>query len=98
MLCFRKIPAAKSIWIRVGGVSRFSAEVSKFFRLTVPKNAVGEPFSHTLISGIEKVCMRGWGGGCVKVFRRKILVSQCPKTPLVNLLVIHYFRLWRKFG
>ena len=32
------------------------------FCLTVPKNAVGEPFSLSLISGIEKVWMRGWGG------------------------------------
>ena len=32
---------------------------SKIFCLTVPKNAVGEPFSLSLISGIEKVWMRG---------------------------------------
>ena len=36
---------------------------SKIFCLTVPKNAVGEPFSLSLLSGMEKVCMRGWGGG-----------------------------------
>ena len=29
----------------------------------MPKNAVGEPFSLSLISGIEKIWMRGWGGG-----------------------------------
>ncbi len=34
-----------------GGVSRYSAEV---FCFTVPKNFVGEPFSVSLISGIEK--------------------------------------------
>ena len=45
---------------REGEVSRFP---SNFFCLTVPKNAVGEPFSLSLISGIEKVWMRGWGGG-----------------------------------
>ena len=29
----------------------------------MPKNAVGEPFSHSLISGIEKIWIRGGGGG-----------------------------------
>ena len=43
---------------REGEVSRFSF---KTFCLTVPKNAVGESFSLSLISGIEKVWMRGWG-------------------------------------
>ena len=33
----------------------------KNFCLTVLKIAVGEPFSLSLISGIEKVLMRGWG-------------------------------------
>ena len=40
-------------------MSRFSVEL---FWLTVPKNAVGEPFSLSLISGMEKVWIRGWGG------------------------------------
>ena len=52
---------------------------SIFFCLAVPKNAVGEPFSLSLISGIEKVWMRGWGGRSVKIFRRKFHVSQCRK-------------------
>ena len=61
MLCFRKILVAKKfIDKREGQVSRFP---SKIFCLTVPKNAVGEPFSLSSISGIEKVWMRGWGGG-----------------------------------
>ena len=33
---------------------------SKLIFLTVPKNFVGEPFSLSLISGIEKVWMSGW--------------------------------------
>ena len=41
------------------------SELSRFppkkFCLTVLKIAVGEPFSLSLISGIEKVLMRGWG-------------------------------------
>ena len=36
---------------------------SKLFCLTVPKNFVGEPFSLSLISGMEKVWISGWGGG-----------------------------------
>ena len=34
---------------------------SKIFCLKVTKNFVGEPSSLSLISGIEKVWLRGWG-------------------------------------
>ena len=44
----------------------------KFFCLTVPKNFVGEPFSVSLISGIEK---SNASEGYVTIFRRKIFVS-----------------------
>ena len=55
---------------------------SSLFCLTVPKNAVGESFSHSLISDIEEVpiaikFMDKKGGGSVKIFRRKFFVSQC---------------------
>ena len=52
-------------------MSRFSVEI---FCLTVPKNAVGKPFSLSLISGIEieKVWMRGWRGGECQDFPSKI--------------------------
>ena len=54
MLCFRKFLVAKKFMDkREGEVSRFP---SKFFRLTVPKIFVGESFSASLISGIEKFC------------------------------------------
>ena len=79
MLCFRKFPVAKKFMDKRGGegVSRFSVE---FFCLVVPKNAVGGPFCLSITSGIEKVWMRGWGGGGgVKIFRRKFHVSQCRK-------------------
>ena len=50
----------------------------------MPKNAVVEPFNLSLISGIEKVWMRACGGGgSVKIFRRKFLVS-VPKNFVVQ--------------
>ena len=41
-------------------ISLFFVEL---FRLTVSKNAVGEPFSLSLISGTEKVWIRMWRMG-----------------------------------
>ena len=48
---------------------------------TVPKNAVGEPFSHSLISGIEKVWIRGEAEGewSSSILCRIFFVSQCRK-------------------
>ena len=61
MLCIRKFPVAKKfIDKREGEVSRFPLN---FFCFKVSKNAEREPFSVSLISGIEKKWMRGWGGG-----------------------------------
>ena len=61
LLCFRKFRVPKIVRDkRRGGYHDF---LSKLFCLTVPKKFVGEPFSVSLISGIEKVWMRGWGGG-----------------------------------
>ena len=50
-----------------------------FFCLTVPTNFVGEPFNVSKISGV----VNGWirGGESIKIFRRKIFVSQCRKIP-----------------
>ena len=57
---FHKISGSEKVMDkREGEVSRF---LSKSFCLTVPKNAVGELFSLSLVSGIEEVWMRGWGG------------------------------------
>ena len=49
VLCFKKFASAKNFMDKRGEVSRFSA---KNFCLTVPKNAVKEPFSHSLILDI----------------------------------------------
>ena len=51
---------------------------SKKFCLTVPKSSVGESFTVALISGIEKVWIRG---GSIKIFRRKFFVSHCGNFP-----------------
>ena len=72
MLCFRKFPVAKKFMDKSGG--EYQDIPSNFFCLAVPKNAVGEPFSLSLFSGIEKVWMRGWGGG-VSRFSVEIFVS-----------------------
>ena len=51
--------------------------------LTVPKNAVGEPFSHSLFSGIEKVWIRGGGGGGGRKYHKFLSKTFCltmPKT------------------
>ena len=68
-----------------GGKSRFSV---KNFCLTVPETSIGESFSISLISAIEKVWIRGRGGG-IKIFRRKISVSQSRKTSYKNPSVFH---------
>ena len=47
---------------------------SKVFCLTAPKISVGEPFSVSFISGIEKVWIRV--GGSTKIFRRNFFASQ----------------------
>ena len=65
-----------NLWMRSGGVSNSYVE---FFCLTLSKTAVGELFSLSIISGIEKNWMRGWRGWSVKTFRRKFPVSQCRK-------------------
>ena len=53
--------------------------LSKIFCLTVPKISVGESLTVALVSGIEKVWIRG-GGGSIKIFYRKVFVSQCRKS------------------
>ena len=53
-----KFRQRKSIWIGGGEYQEFPLNI---FCLTVPKNAVGEHFTHLLISGIENVWMRWWG-------------------------------------
>ena len=58
---------------RGGGGREYEDFPSKIFCLTVPKNFVGEPFSVSLISDIEKFYA---SEGYVTIFRRKCFVSQ----------------------
>ena len=54
MLCFRKFLVAKKFMDKKGGGVEYQKFPSKTFCLTVAKNFVGEPFSVSLILGIEK--------------------------------------------
>ena len=74
MLRFRKFLVAKKFMDkREREVSRFP---SKKFCLTVPKNFVGEPFSVSLISGIEKFYA---SEGYVTIFCRNFLSRSTEK-------------------
>ena len=65
------------LWMSSGGVSNFSVD---FFCRTVSKNAVGEPFSLSLISGIEKIRKRELGGrGECQDFPSKLSCLKVPK-------------------
>ena len=64
------------------GASGFSVQ---FFFITVPKNFIDEPFSVSLISGIEKLYA---SEGHVTIFPRKFFVSQCRKSPKRNRSVL----------
>ena len=71
VLCFRKFLVAKNFMDKKGGrVSQFSVEK---FCLKVPKSSVGETFSLSFFSGIEKIYA---SEGYVTVFRRIFFVSQ----------------------
>ena len=56
MLRFEKFPVAKKFMDKRGGSIKISF---KTFLSHSSKNAVGEPFSLLLVSGIRKIWMRG---------------------------------------
>ena len=70
----------EKVWMRGWGEERQDFP-SKISCLTVPKNAVGEPFCHCLILGIESLVKSGGGGGGKEYhnFLSKTFVSQCRK-------------------
>ena len=70
--CFRKFGVSKNFMPK-RGISRFSIENCC---LTVPKKFVGEPFSVSLISGIERFYA---SESYVTILCRNFFVSQCRK-------------------
>ena len=79
----------KSLDKRGGG--EYEEFPSEFFCLTLPKNSAGVSFTVALISGVQKVWIRGVGG--IKIFHRKFFASQCRKFLYRNPLLLHYFRV-----
>ena len=81
MLQFRKVPLAKKVTNkRNGGGGEYQQFPSKTFCLTVPKFSVGKLFSVSLLSGIEKVWIRGGGGSEYQDSPSKKLCLRVPKT------------------
>ena len=72
-----KISGIEKIWIRVGGVSRFSVETFLFHSAEI---FVVGLFSVSVFSGTEKVWIRE-GGGSIKNFRQNFFVAQSRKFP-----------------
>ena len=93
LYCCINFGCPKSLDKRGGGYQDIP---SKIFRLTVPKISVQKSFTVALLSGIEKVWIRG--GGSIKIFRQNFSVSQCRKNPQGNPLLLHQFRVPKKFG
>ena len=62
----------------------------------MPKNFVGEHFSVSLISGIEKYYA---SEGCVTIFRRRSFVSQCRNISQRNIIELGFrkFLIAKKF-
>ena len=89
--CFSNFLAVKKFIDNTGGIIKI---VFESFCLTVPENFVVEPFSPSLMSGIEKIYA---SEGCVTIFGRKFLVSQCRKRPYGNPLVFQHFQVSKNF-
>ena len=60
----------------MGGGGKYPDFPSKVFCLTVPKKFVGEPFSVSLFSGVEKFCA---SEGYFTIFRRIFCCLTVPK-------------------
>ena len=76
LLCSRKILVSKNVRDKRGG--EYHNFPSKIFCLTVPKDFVEEPFSVSLISGIENF-HASEGYATIFDFLSNFFVSQCPK-------------------
>ena len=63
----------------------------------MPKNAVGELVSLSLISGVENIRMRGWGGGECQDSPSKIACLTVPKIFVGKLFRVSLFSGIEKF-
>ena len=90
MLCFGKFPVANKFMDKKGGYQKFP---SKIFCLTVSKNFVGEPFSVSLISGIEKFYA---SEGYVTIFCRNFLSHSAAKFRRGTLLCCVSKNFWKR--
>ena len=86
------ISSIEKVWISEGGVSRFSVEN---FLSHSAENFRGESFTVALISGTEKVCKREGG---YQDFPSKMYCLTVPKISVGNPLLLHQFRVPKKFG
>ena len=68
-----KLRSRKSLWIRRGEYHHF---LSNIFCLTVPEKFVGEPFSKSPVSGIEKIYA---SDGYVTIFYQKVFCLTVPE-------------------
>ena len=82
LLCFRSFGYRKILCLR----GEYHDFLPKEICLTVPKNFVKEPFSMSLISGIERFYA---SESYVTILCQKFFVSQCRKFSLGNPLVCH---------
>ena len=81
MPCFGKFPVAKKFIDEKGG--EYQNFPSKIFCLKVTKNFVGEPFSVSLISGIEKIlCLSGYVTASRPIFLSRSTEKLCRGTLL----------------
>ena len=62
----------------------------------MPKNSIGDSITVALISGIEKVWIRGGGG--VSRFSVEKFLSHSPQRTVGNPLLLHYYRVPKKIG
>ena len=88
----------KNLWIRAEG--NYQDFLSKSFCRTVSEITLGELFTVSLFSGIEKVRIRELGDGrSVKTFRPNCLVPKCRKFSLGNpaMLSFRKFPIAKKF-
>ena len=90
--CLTKIPVSKSFMDKSGG-KEYHNFPSKLFCLTLPRILVGEPFSVSLISGIEIFSAYA---GFFTIFYKNLLSHSTEKLRRVTLLCFTNFLVSKK--